>query len=430
MTRKYTAFWNALLLAVVTAFLCQGSAMFAAEPITVRSQSGQFLVRGLPLGIPVARYSTSAVPYLRLDPTLTAVSLDRIRQTIQTELKLPNEWRGLITVMVRPVTEDDPPARITSVHYKDGWGYKLELPERMDKDRFLRVAVRSILLEIANRGAVIREAELPPWLVEGLATELETTSLSTLALEPDTQVARREQNPDVLRSVRSLLRQQPALTFDQLSMLSEEEVSGETSTLYRTCAHLFVHELMRLRNGRESLGKMLQHLHKNLNWQTTFLHAFQKYFPGLIDADKWYALTVATISGREQMSVWPREVTGAQLDEILSTSVQVRLAPGELPVQTTVTLQQILKEWERTQQAPVINQKLDRLRALRQRSSPDYAALIDGYSDVLFSYSIGRPSVRTAGLFRSRSGVKSVVEQLNDLDAKRVSLRQHSAERR
>src|SRR4029077_17947316 len=89
------------------------------EPITVRGQSGQFVVRGLPMGPPRSGSSTGAVSYLRLDPTLTAVSLERIRHTLAAELGLGDQWRSPITVTTRPLQEDNARVLITSVHYND-----------------------------------------------------------------------------------------------------------------------------------------------------------------------------------------------------------------------------------------------------------------------------------------------------------------------
>ncbi|HEU0008425.1 MAG TPA: hypothetical protein VFT34_01270, partial [Verrucomicrobiae bacterium] len=48
------------------------------EALVARSTSGQFVVRGLPQGPLRSGQSTSEVGYLRLDPSLTAVSLERI----------------------------------------------------------------------------------------------------------------------------------------------------------------------------------------------------------------------------------------------------------------------------------------------------------------------------------------------------------------
>ncbi len=384
------------------------------------------------MGAPVGGYSTSEVRYLRLDPALTAVSLERIRQAVLSDLGLDDRWRGLITITTTPVEEDDPQVQVTSVHYADGWGYRVSLPERIDRDRFIKVAVRVILLEIANRAAIARQAELPPWLVEGLAAELQRTSLSTLALEPETRVARRERNVDPMRAARELLRQRPALKFDELSMPTEDLVSGDKAALYQACAQVFVHQLLKLRTGRDCLRELIVRLSENFNWQTTFLRVFGAYFQRLIDVDKWYTLIVANLSGRDLMSVWPLESTWKQLDEILATPVQVRLQTNELPINTTVTLQRIIREWEFARQQPVLAQKLNRLQALRLRAASELVDLLDSYRRVLQSYATG-PRAKAAtspgkptDTPRIRASVKTVLRQLDDLDTRREALRQRT----
>jgi hypothetical protein len=415
-------------------FLAGLPAIAALDPVSIRSQSGQFIVRGLPLGPPVSGFSTSTVPYLRLDPTLTAVTLERIRQTlVEDTLGLKGKWRGLITVTTRPVQEDNPFMHITSVRYTDGWGYRVELPERIDKEQFIDVAARVMLCEIANRAATTREAEMPPWLAEGLSAELQAGALSTLALEPAPAMDRSGRRLDPLRSVREVLRRRPALKFDELNMPTVEQASGGNAELYRACAHLFVHELLRLRGGRDALRDMLVRLPENLNWQTTFLRSFPSHFPRLIDADKWYALNVAHVSGRDPMSVWPLGATWKQLEEILATKVQVRLAANELPIDTTVTLQRIITEWEFARQQPVLLQKVERLLALRPRASPELAELVDDYARVLQSYANGRPpkfrpSPLAAGeTKRLPAAVRKLLQQLDELDARRNLLRERTA---
>jgi hypothetical protein len=417
-------------MCALTLLLAGLPAMAALEPVSIRSQSGQFVVRGLPLGPPVSGFSTSSVHYLRLDPTLTAVSLERIRQTlVEDTLGLKREWRGLITVTTRPVQEDNPSTLITSERFTDGWGYRVELPERIDKEQFINMAVRVMLLEIANRAATTREAEMPPWLAEGLSAELQAGTLSTLALEPAPPMDRSGRKPDPLRSVREILRRRPALKFDELNMPTVEQVSGGNAELYRACAHMFVHELLRLRGGREALRDMLARLPENLNWQTTFLRSFASQFPRLIDADKWYSLNVAHVSGRDPMSTLPSETTWTQLDEILATKVQVRLATTELPMDTTVTLQRIITEWDFPRQQPVLSQKVERLQALRPRASPELAELVDAYARALQSYANGRPPrtqpspLAADGSKRLPAAVRTVLQQLDELDTRRAKLR-------
>ena len=418
----------ALLALVFTGTYASG-----AEPITVRSQSGQFIVRGLPMAVYSSGYSTSAVQYLRLDPTLTAVSLERIREAISDELTLKDRWRGLITVTTIPVEEDNPTVQITSVHYADGWGYRVAFPERIDRERFIKVAVQVILLEIANRNAITREAELPLWFAEGLSFHLQNRALSTLALEPETRNVGRQLRSDPLRSAREVLRRRPALRFDELSMPLAEHTTDENFEVFRACSQVFVQELLRLRNGRDCLREMLLRLPSNLNWQTTFLQAFNEHFQRLIDVDKWYSLSIASVAGRDQLSRWPLETTWKQLDEILATPVEVRVTASELPIQTSVNLQRIVTEWAFDRQQPVIAQKVTRLQALHPRAAQELAELVQDYAKVLEAHANGRSFKLPAtvaeptDISKFPARIRNLVRDLDNLDARRETLRDSGA---
>ena len=354
------------------------------EQVAARSTSGQFVVRGLPQGTPSVQATNARSGYLRLDPTLTAISLERIKQVVQQELNMPPKWRGLISVQTFPSQDGDSPVRVTSVHYKDGWGYGVELPEVVDKPRFVKCAVGLILAEFANRNALVQEAEIPRWLTEGLAAHLEATSLQTLALEPG-RFFQSEARVDPLRKARELVRERGALTFTQLSLPGEAELSDANHDLFRACSHIFVHELLRLRDGRDALREMLARLPSNLNWQTAFLQAFQGHFPRLTEADKWYMLAATHISERDALSLWPISTTFAQLDELLSTSVEVRTSADQLPIHTQVKLQRILAEWETAKQDAVLEQKLSRFEVLRRRGAAELLGIIADYEGVVDS---------------------------------------------
>ena len=362
-----------------------GSCAAEFEALVARSTSGQFVVRGLPQRPLRSGQSTSEVAYLRLDPSLTAVSLERIRQSLYGELNIPDKWRGLVTVSTFPAQEDSAPITVTSIHYADGWGYRVEMPEIVEKTRFVRCAVSVILREFANRNAFDREAELPAWLTEGLASELEATSLASLALEPTptTGLVRVERGHDPLRQAREVVRAGGLLTFTQLSLPTETELSGANRQRFQACSHLFVRELFRLRGGREALRDMLERLPQHLNWQTAFLRAFESRFPRLVDVDKWYTLTITHVSGRDNLSAWPEDTTVARLDEILSTTVQVRAGTNDLPFSAPVRLQRVLGELEPSRQIPVLELKRLQLEMLRGRSTPEVAVLIGDYLETL-----------------------------------------------
>jgi hypothetical protein len=395
----------------------------APDPVSVRSRSGQFIVHGRPNPAPAVRPPADAT-FLRLDPTLTAVSLERVRQAILTELLLPDRVRAAIHVSTEPFEHEPPPARIASVHFKDGVGYRVALPERMDKEQFIAVATEVLLLELANQSSVQRECELPPWLAVGLAAELSATSLATLVLEPGGEIVERGRALEATRDVRATLRDQSPLTLDELFLPTTEQFAGG-GPLYRACAHLFVHELCRLRGGRASLREMLTHLSESLNWQTTFLRTFAVHFNRLIDVDKWYTLSLVSLTGREPMSVWTRDTTARQLDEILTTPIQVRLKANELPIASTASLQRLMGEWKFERQQPLLLQKVNHLQALRLRTASEYLELVDEYLRVLQSY-LGDGTRR-----RRRPRVDPVVtiRQLDQLDLRRTELRDQFGQR-
>jgi hypothetical protein len=189
---------------------------------------------------------------------------------------------------------------------------------------------------------------------------------------------------------------------------------------YRDCAQLFIHELLRLRNGRDCLRNMVLRLHGNLNWQTTFLQAFQDHFHRLIDADKWYSVSAVNIGGRDRMSVWPLETSRRQLDEILTTRVQVRLAAEELPIRTAVPLQRILSEWDFARQQPVLLEKLQQLQALGLRAAPESIPLVEGYAKVIQAYAVGRDPKTSSS--RLASAARRAIKDLDKLDARRHRL--------
>lgn len=404
------------------------SAPGALEPVTVRSTSGQFIVRGLPLGPPVGRSPTSEVSFLRLDPTLTAVSLERIRQSLGSVLGLPDGWRGPVHVTTFPVVEDHPMVTVTSVKFANGWGYKVEMPEVLDKPRFLRTAVSVILLEYANRTALTRETELPPWLAQGLAAELESTDLSTLALEPGAGLSRSQPRIDPLRRARERVRERGPLTFNEISLPGD---SGLDPEQYAACAHLFVHELLRLHGGSDMLRSMLTQLPRHLNWQTAFLNAFQPRFPRLIDVDKWYLLAATHVAGRDTAAQWPPAEAAARLEEILSTAVEVRTDAQALPITTAVRLQRLVGEWTFPRQQPVLEAKVGQFDLLLPRSPREVALLTAGYRQVIQSYLRQRtrpvgPENKIQPQANPRLLVHETVRKLDDLDRKLAALREKS----
>ena len=392
-----------------SAFLIAGALLFstaAHADQTLRSRSGQFVVTGIPAVPRFLSYTfTNSVDWVRLDPAALAVSCERIKEVLLTELDMADYWQSAVNIRIFPVREDNEPVQFTSVGYRDSWRYELEMPDWIMRTRLVTAIAQAVLTEIANRKATERAAEFPPWLVEGMSAYLMANNRDDLVLEPTMRTVKRYGRQESVAPIREALRTRSALTLDQLSWPRDD-----ADVVYTHCAHLFVHELLHLRGGRRCMAEMVVRMGENYNWQTTFLASFGPHFHGLIDVDKWWALTVAHVTGRDPMSLLPLEQALTHLDQTLTTPMQVRGTNSVLPGTAEVRLQIILAEWDDKRQMPLLTQKVSQLQALRLRSPPEALGVIDGYM------------VTLQNRLRKRMNTPETIRRLNDLDAQRMKL--------
>ena len=373
---------------------------------TLRSRSGQFIVTGIPSVPRILSYTfTNSVDWVRLDPAALAVSCERIKEVLLGELELADYWQSPLNIRIYPVREDNEPVQFTSICFRDGWGYELEMPDWIMRSRLVTAIAQAVLTEIANRKATERAAEFPPWLIEGLSAYVIANNRDSLILEPTMRTVKRQVHSESVAPIREALRTRSALTLDQLSWPRDD-----ADALYTHCAHLFVHELLHLRGGRRSMADMIARLAENYNWQTTFLSAFSPHFQGLIEVDKWWALAVAHLTGRDPMSLLPLDTVLTHLEQTLATSIQVRGTNSVLPGPTEVKLQTLVSEWEDRRLTPLLTQKISHLQALRLRSPAEALAVIDGYMLALQSR------------VKKRASKSETIRRLNEMDVQRLRL--------
>jgi len=401
----------------------------------VSSASGQFAIldrRGPPP--PILPTTTRNQGFFDLEPALLVVSCERIRNALNSELGAAAPWRGKIHITISPVRNTSDDYAIVAERFRDGWNYRMNLPQRVEQTMFLRTLVQALLLELANRQAGPRSAEVPFWLVEGLTQKLLSSRRTELILAPpgrsiggvsvDPTMFERSDH-DWLEKARRVLRDRPPLTLEELSWPKPEEFSGPNGEAFRCGAQLFVTELLRLNRGREALRETVTGLATCYNWQTAFLQAFHAEFPNQLALEKWWALQATYFLGRNLQQLWTAEESYRQLNETLHASVAVRRTSGELPVHTEVTLQAIIREWDTLRQLTTLRDKLRELELIRVRVAPEYTALTDEYLGVLRQYV--RQRERTSAIYASlnampagqRKSALETVRQLDELDASR-----------
>jgi len=410
-------------------FFCRNIEAAPFQTLTLQSRSGQFVVGGLPMAaradaasaliggimLPVRAFntSTSAVSFVRLDPALVAVSCEEIKSALLKELGTADRWKGGVRVLLHPIRDEREEVYFTSVRNPSGWNYRLEMPDQIDRSRFIRAVVQSAVAEMANRQAGRTEAELPPWLTIGLAEHLEANSLVNLTLELQSGISQRRRNHDPLAKVREALRHSAPLTLDQLDWPSPDLLAHDEE-LYRRCSHLLVHELLRLKEGRTAIMRLIDQAHENLNWQTTFFKVFANHFPRLIDLDKWWTLRAVQLSHGEELSRFTPEETLRQLDDILTVRAVAHGETNQLPSSTVLTIQQLIRSWPLPDQRSVLSERLQQLQSLALRAPTANLRLIEQYRAAFSEYLNRRnAAVRT----------KAALKHLDTLDSEREKMK-------
>ena len=419
-----------------------GDAQIAAPDTAsaVRSMSGQFVVYGgrLPSTATAPPSLVHSTNYAELEPALLAVSCERIKQALWAELGITGSWSGKIHLTLRPARDEDDPVTIVSECYPKGWSYRLELPQFVERQRFVRALVQTLLQERANRQAGGRPAEIPFWLTEGLTRHLQDARPGELILQPPrwnwrglelSPVTVEERRRDPLQSAREQLREHPPLSLAELSWPTTENMSGDKGEVFSCSAQVFVTELLRLKGGRDGLRGMLDELAGCYNWQTAFFRAFRQHFAQQLDLEKWWDLQLVHFTGRDPSQLWTVEESWQQLDQLLRTPVEVRRATNELPAHADVPLQVVIREWDFLRQGPALNRIQRNLELARLRIAPEFVEFLEGYHQVLAAFIHNRNQAGLAmpvmkiGSPRLRPPTRDTLKQLEELDAKRMALR-------
>jgi hypothetical protein len=430
------AAWSGLIVlsAVATA---RAAVPSPANLDTVR-RSDQFVVYDTrKFGRSLAAYADSDNPELvQLEPETLLLSAERIREALARQLHAPATGGGKIHCYLYAPIRNNENIVLVSTLYTDGWQYRLQIPDDLERTKLARGLVQTLLLELANRGTRQKSAELPTWLIEGLTKhvlcdvgpELILDSIPTNAVRRSLREIR---GADPLAEARAYFRRRSPLSFSELCEPVIGTPSGEPWRLYQLSSQLLVAELLESNGGRARFLSMLRHLPNCWNWQTAFLHAFQ--FRSLLEVEKWWAVAAVALKGREALQFSSQEKYLSWLDELLSVPAQVTLTTNAVPIRTEASLVQIIADWEYGQQRPVLQQRLHQLALLRTTAPKQLAPLIEGYWACLQNYLTRRnqsgyaPETRREIHLPGPLLAREAIRQLTELDQQRNALRQQLA---
>jgi hypothetical protein len=385
--------------------------------VSARSRSGQFVVYAnqlLPFDFhPPAMATNTSLVFL--EPALLAVSAERIKESLYRELGASAAWSGKIYLDLHTARTTDEPVTIFSEKFMKGWNYRVQLPDALDRYNFVRAVAGALLLEMANRNAGGKSAEIPAWLVEGFSQELFASdeielilppprmNVNGITITPPIMVSARRTNS--LERIAEKLHERPPLTLDE-----------------------FVHQLLRLKDGPDCLRATLNALPDHFNWQLAFLRGFDSHFKSVLDVEKWWALQLVEYGGRDLANSWPFEESKKRLDEVVLLPVQVRTGINELPLRAEISLQIVVRDWEPLRQTPILRQKLRDLESLRMRASMELIPLVDDYRGVISNFLDKRDNsdfISPAKIKLKPSSkyiIEETVRRLDELDAQRLAL--------
>ena len=430
-TRSRRASSLATITLLFTLATVTGTPLAPRDAVSARSASGQFAVFAdrAELSGRSALDFTGLPGHRRLEPSLLAVSCERIKQALANELGPGGPWRGKILLTLRAARTADDEITVVAERFRDGWNYRLDVPNPVERERLVRGIIQVTLLEQANRNAGDRCAELPLWLREGLTAQLLASRDLELVLQsPQWAVNRVTINPtafearrsDPLEAARRTLRGHAPLTLDELSWPSAELLAGPGADTFRHSAQLFLTELQSLETGRAALRATLGELAQCFNWQTAFFHAFKTQFPRPLDLEKWWELQRSHFTGHAAGQRWTPEESWLRLDQIVRATVEVRRATNDLPAWLEAPLAVVVREWDFPRQSQVLRDRARQLEQARMRVAPEFIALVEEYRRLLTAYLDKRAEAGQAATDSRAAppGVKGLVrELLKQLDA-------------
>lgn len=417
---------------------------------THRSLSGQFVVLEPPVTDNYPYYPASASNYVRLDPTLLAVSCERIKHAVLAELDARDQWRGKIYFDLHHTRSLDENILVNPILLGNQWTYRVSLPDFLERSRVVTVVVQTVMMEIANRNGTT-SAEIPVWLAEGMTRQVMRASQLELVLEPprntengvtlqrenrEIQSVRVQRdgalgvpvnlgnvpNADPIAQTVDTLRVIPPLSLDELSWPREGQFAGQDGEAYRCSAQLLVHELLQLRDGRAAMQALLPELSRHLNWQISFLTAFHGDFANQLELSKWWALRLVQLTGRDVLQTWSVEESRERLDEVLHPSVQIRASSRDLPERSRVSLQTAIRDLDLPSQKMLFPETLRQLSEVRLRVAGSLVNLVDDYRRVLGGYLFQRDRGVAFPLGKGSNGsqldgvARDVIRELDGLD--------------
>jgi hypothetical protein len=414
--------------------------------ITARSLTGQFVVNGPPVDMKRLTEAKTSVRSGRilLQPSVLTVSAERVKAALLTTLDLRDEWRGRIYLNVRPPESAETNVLVHSVRFQNGWNYRVDLPQAIEREQLIRSLVAVCLEELIARRAPGRHVAAPLWLTEGLARHLDAIAIEPLVLETDALLSQElatpalartqppqlrvfdsQRLPDPYRIVRRQFVHREPCTFADLDATPDASWTEADWEHFRCCSQLFVGELLKMPSGQASLRTFAARLPDYLNWQLALLDAFQPHFQRPLDVEQWWSVTLVNFRGRDEHNKLSQREGLRQLERILAAPAEIRPETEAPAERTTLTMQAMIGQTEFPMHRQTVIMSIARLRALQWNVPTDLLKLIEDYRFTLDSYLSQRTKIAGGGQGTPGRLIRETVERLNLLDVVRADFQRY-----
>jgi len=415
--------------------------------LTVSSRSAQFIVTGPNQPTVWAPRDLRDIhpkqnPLLKdvvqLTPSELALSCEQVKRAYLNQLDTTDRPGSRISINIKPWLQPQANVLITAVRYNDGWRYELIVPEYIERRKLLRGLVQVLIQEMGNRLNDGDSVQVPMWLREGLTEIMLERDGTALIAE-----ASRIKNPlgnqfvqvdaptrdkvwnDPLSIVREKLKITPPFSFSDLSVPVDDEIARLGFEHYQHSAHLFVSELLQLRDGQQKLRTYIQDLFRFSHPQFALFDAYRANFTSALEVEKWWSVAQVNFLGRQDRARWPEKNALAKLNEILQPQVRIRLDTNAVPISETITLKQLITDVDFDQQRPVLNQMVNQLQRLEWNLPPDLLKLVYDYHVLILNYANKRELLSSSkGNSRTASSnakplIKDTLKQLEFMETLR-----------
>jgi hypothetical protein len=138
---------------------------------------------------------------------------------------------------------------------------------------------------------------------------------------------------------------------------------------------------------------------------------------------------VVSFVARDPGPAWTPAVSRDKLDEILSVPVAMRTASNALPVHAEISLQAVIRNFDRARQVAILQTKLRALELSQLRLAPPFAVLADEYRRAIADYLEPAKRARPAPPLGKHPPVVSLkptaadtLKKLDALDAQRRAI--------